>query len=434
LALEAFSASDQKWLDAFASGHINEQALQERTCWQERWGFPWENYAPLLLLARDQKMKIVGINVGARGRQRHSLHRRDRFSAEIICHWQSRFPKHLIYAIVGDLHLARTHLPKAVEQLAKRQGRRLRTVTVLQNSEHLYFRLARLGREHQVEVLCAARNRFCVLSSPPWVKWQSYLMYLESTYDRELSADRLELTDHVAKFAIFIAHELGLQTDLTALAVYSPEQGHAISKWRQSLPVGRRHLLDHLLRADRSFYFVEKGILYLSRLSINHAATLAGQYLHGQLCDRQRDLWEYPNDFLPAIWVEAVGFFCSKLINHRRKAEGLKDLKIKLESSDPKGRGQSSLKLALEQRLREVRGRGPHKSIRPRRKESYLEAAQILGAMLGERMYRGYSQKKISASEIIDWLQLRIDSDEFSTHYFNIVRRCESFARGEGSS
>src|SRR5690606_8287315 len=125
----------------------------------------------------------------------------------------------------------------------------------------------------------------------------------------------------------------------------------------------------------------EKDWLYLSRATINHASALAGQYVHAHLCHRQRTLWNVPDDFLPLLWSEAVGFFFSKWINPNRKAESLQSLQLQLSAFHPEDKGREALLLALDHRLTEVifikTGRLRRKRFRPRNRSAYWDASRL---------------------------------------------------------
>ncbi|MGE0764712.1 MAG: ChaN family lipoprotein [Bdellovibrionales bacterium] len=401
LALEALAATDQMAIDQFMSGKLSEAQFLAQVKWDQAWGFPFENYKPLFELARERRFKVVGLNRHhTMGKMLHALPRRDQFGAEVIARWRERQPKALIYVVIGDLHLASGHLPAALQRVGKS-----RVLTILQNSEHLYFRLAKHGQEHKVDVMRAKGGRFCVLGSPPWVKWQSYLMYLEQTYDRDIDAGGMDYTDYVASYAVFIARDLGVQASLEDMAVFTPDQ---INVWRQlqrGLKADEKRMARAMIKCDRSFLLPQTGVLFLSRASINHAATLAGQFLHANLGDRTKTAWSFPSQFEAQIWIEAIGFFCSKLINHKRKADQLADLKTQLVAADPKGRGKDVLRLALAQRLSELTGKPRKLNFRPRRKEAYLEAARIVGHMLGDRLYQTVADKHMSMSEVVRLMQ-----------------------------
>lgn len=425
LALEAIPAEHQVHLDQYMNGGISEQEFLQRVRWSQRWGFPWENYKPLFDLAKKRGVQVVGINTAAEDPRSQSLVKRDRFCAAVISRWLEKSPGSLVYVIIGDLHLARGHLPAALAG-AKGPASRARVVTVLQNSEHLYFRLAKTGKEHQIEVLRAKGGRFCVIGSPPWVKWQSYLMYLEETYDRDLEAGGVDYTDYVASFVIFIARDLGLSPELQDLSVVTLDQVQGWRQLRSKLDRNSQKMVEILTQSERSFFLPQTSTAFLARASINHASTLAGQFLHSRLCDLLRPAWKFPAEFEGQIWIETVGFFCSKLINHKRKAENIPDLKAELSGAAERARGREVLRLALAQRLAELHPRRQRVKFKPKSKASYLEAARIVGHMFGDRLYFAVAQKRLPVDELVRWMQVDPLNEGFAENYFRWVRRVDS--------
>lgn len=430
LALECFEVAHQEDLDLYLAGEIDEGELLERVDWEERWGFSWAHYQPLLELAQERGFPVKGVNRYYVRRNARSLHRRDQYSAKQICQIKEEYPDSLIYVIYGDLHLARSHLPRAIDEACEEKPK---VLIIHQNSEELYFRLARRGIEGEVEVLRGTYGRYCILGSPPWVKWQSYLMYIEHTYDRDLDEDAeesLDYTDHIYNIIRFIASDFKLRLKLDDVAVYSSRQSRPWVALEEELNATEFRLAEWLIENDRSFFIPQNGLFYLSRVTLNHAATLAGQYIHSKLSDRQRILWKFPADFEKLIWVETVGFFFSKMINHKRKPENIRDLKAQLAAIRPQDKGREPLLLALDQRMGEFirihSGRRRRSRFRPRRKESYLEAARILGSMMGERMYLAFRTNRIGADTLIDYLKVDTDAKDFDVFYTSIVRRFES--------
>lgn len=421
LGLEAISSRQQKTLDQYLEGRLEEGEFLKRVKWQESWGFPFENYRPLLQLAKERGFRVRGVNrEETSGKIESSLLRRDEHCADLIAQWLRKEPQTLIYVIIGDLHLAERHLPLAIEKRAPVDSK---VLTILQNSEHLYFRLAKARQEQKVEVMRASGGRFCVLGSPPWVKWQSYLMYLEQTEDRDLEAGEADYTDHVASYAVFLARDLGLRVGLEDLAVFTPQQSSVWHSLEKKLKSQDLKMAQALFQADRSFYAPQAHVLFLSRASVNHAATLAGQYIHAALGDRMTTTWNFPAQFEAQIWIEAVGFFCSKMMNHKRKADRLNDLKMQLEVLGNKKTGQAVLRLALAQRLGELTGK--KRRFHPLQKKTYLEAARIVGHMMGERLFRVVTQKTLSLTVLIEWLQMDPSQVGFEKTYYQIVDAIE---------
>ena len=154
--------------------------------------FPWMNYCPLLELAHRRGYGLLALNSfakkGSRASDIKELRRREQVAARTIVKARRLNPGTLFYVIFGDLHLASEFLPAAVLSEWTKLGRhrhcepsplQLRTITIFLNAERTYFQLARRGLENAVDVVRFSKDRFCVISSPPWVQWQSYLLFLD---------------------------------------------------------------------------------------------------------------------------------------------------------------------------------------------------------------------------------------------------------------
>ena len=62
IAMEMFQRPYQVALDQYLAGAISETELQQRTQYQQRWGFPWEYYAPVLQFAQTQQLPVLALN------------------------------------------------------------------------------------------------------------------------------------------------------------------------------------------------------------------------------------------------------------------------------------------------------------------------------------------------------------------------------------
>lgn len=433
LALECFHSRHQKWLDAFLQDEISLEVLRVKTRWEREWGFPWESYRPLLELAKRRGFRLLALNTNPGPRSAAILRARDREAARLLRGAYLRHPHSLIYVIFGDLHLADAHLPMAVRRELKR-GQNVRDIVVHLNSERIYFQLAAKALDLTTDVVRLGSNQFCVLSSPPWIQWQSYLLFLEKTVDQGLEDgedwdSEYDHTDQVATMIRLAGRDLELEFKVDDLAIYSSDDNRLWQHIETKLKVNEREMARQLLTSGRSFFLPRGGVGYLSRSTVNHAAALAGQYIHARLCRRMRPLWKFPNDFPALIWSEAAAFFISKLINHKRQSETLVDLKAQLAMAGPEEQGREAMKLALEQRLREMillrQGRRRKLQIRPRRRASYVEAARILGSMMGERLYLAHRSRRIKNKELIQLLKLDVCGRDFARRYEGILRKLD---------
>ena len=117
-----------------------------------------------------------------------------------------------------------------------------------------------------------------------------------------------------------------------------------------------------------------------------------------------------------------MGFFLSKFVNPKRKAQTLGDLKKQLAVFHPEDDEREPLLLALDQKMVELlevyKGESSGQNFRPRRKSSYVEAARFLGAMLGQRYFDLFHKHKISQDEMLELLSFNPSDPQMTDFYF----------------
>ncbi|MFB2833556.1 ChaN family lipoprotein [Floridanema evergladense] len=62
IAMEMFQRPYQGAIDRYLAGKITEQELLTQTEYQQRWGFPWEYYAPILRFAKENRLPVLALN------------------------------------------------------------------------------------------------------------------------------------------------------------------------------------------------------------------------------------------------------------------------------------------------------------------------------------------------------------------------------------
>lgn len=423
LAVECLTSRCDEIIARFLAGKISEARFLQEVAWEKTWGFPWEHYRPLFELARDRGFEVRGLNSSGI----ENLAQRDRWMAKRLIKWTKENPDALIFAMVGEFHLASPHLPRALRSVLRAEGD---LVVLFQDVETLYFRLAQKKSKRSFDILSGSHNRFCLMVSPPWMKWQSYLIYLEHAYDRDLQEEpAIDYTDHVVSLIEVLEADLKIEVRKSVVQVYCPSSKTPLARLKLSLPRRFARALVYHLEHDLSFFVPEKDWLYLSRATINHASSLAGQFVHAQLCHRRRTLWNQPADFLPLVWIEAVGFFFSKWINPKRKAETLESIRLQLAARQPQDNGRKAMLLALDHRLSEVvwvqTGRLRRARYNPREMAAYLEASRIVGSMLGERLFQKVRSRTISLPQLMSYLKVNVEGKTFTDFYWQLIREIE---------
>ena len=426
LALEAIDTRFQKYVDEYLSGHIEDKTFLQKINYSHSWGFPWENYKILFDFARAMGIPLFGINRSRLDRKERDLENRDTYSGEQIAQLRRENPEALIYVIYGDLHLASTHLPRTTRKALGDDGTRF--LTIFQNSEALYWQLAKKKLEERVDVLKLRSDAYCVVNSPPWLKWQAYLNFLEQSLEQD--RDLEDSHDHVSNFIKIIGQLWGLKGKFTDFQVYSQgdiKMAHSLNRVMAKKDFNK---LGNLMRSGRSFFIPQPPLFYLNSANINHIASLAGQYLHAK-CRREKEVhFNFPKDFVPLIWIEAIGFFASKMINPRRKFNTVRDLP---------SRHQVTL-LVLEQRLRDqvaLKSGRPIKRVRhrqSRRAQEYMGAAQVIGALMGNKIYKAFRQGRLDQDTLHRWLRRKVDaSSSFQAFYVTVLATLKSIPVGETS-
>lgn len=62
IALEMFQRPYQGVVNDYLAGKIDEQELLAKTEYKQRWGYPWEYYAPIVQFAKAKKLPILALN------------------------------------------------------------------------------------------------------------------------------------------------------------------------------------------------------------------------------------------------------------------------------------------------------------------------------------------------------------------------------------
>lgn len=173
LALEMVFSRDQRVLDGWFRGDLNEEELRSGIRYDQEWGYSWEPFIQLLRQARRHSVGVYGIDSGPRGSMRR-IGARDRHAALKISELREMFPEALIVALFGEAHLAPNHLPRWLRQHRPDD----RVLTVLQNVDELYWKSAGELSE-ALPAVQVSNDVLCVFNATPLEKYESYRIYIE---------------------------------------------------------------------------------------------------------------------------------------------------------------------------------------------------------------------------------------------------------------
>ena len=431
LALECLFARDQDIVNDYMKDRIGEHLFLEKIQWKEKWGFPWAHYKPFFDFAKINNLRIFALNVDVKKRSGSSLKYRDQFAAERIYKIHLQNPGSLIYVLYGDLHIAEKHLPSCLERQIQ-NSKTVEVASIYLNPEKIYFDLIEKKGEIQIDVVRFNQRQFCVLASPPWVKWQSYLMYLERNFDVNLDDEedhwewKMDYTDHVSNLVKMICVGLQVKIKSDDMEVYSPDDPRILRVLEDILEKKDFNLACNLIHDDQCFYIPQKGFFYLARTTVNHAASLAGKYIHARLCGNKTVSWNFPEDFLKLIWIEAMGFLLSKFVNPKRKVQTLASLEKQLQAFDKSDTRREPLILVMDYKAVEILriyGDGKNqKTYIPVQRSSYIHGAHFIGEILGERYFVLYQSGKIDRMGLKTILARKIWDKNFEDFYFSQLK------------
>jgi len=457
IGLEMFRAEYQPSIDRFLSGGISETGFLKQVNYDKTWGFNWNHYKIILDFARQHNIRVCGLNTrDIKGK--NSLDRRDDVIAKTIADMLSQNPKGLNLVLFGDLHISENHLPKKVDQIIVEEGLPvLKRLIICQNSERIYWKLASQELEQTTEAVKIKDGVYCVMNSTPLMVFQSCFSW--QYQEEELKSCPVHsgwcqgeapgtlLPEEMAELVKAICQFLNLEVPpLDRFTICSAHDFDILEKVRRKLssPIEKERIAVDLARTE-SYFIREANLICLSNLSLNHASEEAAHLIHYHyaLTDKNgkpAEIKRSPMDnFYYNVIREALGFFGSRVINHKRLCNKEADFRSLLSRYARKRviptwvyAERQIIRIVLEHMKRE------HDYIdtsnwKTYRKISYLNidqwvgVSQSLGYILGDKLYNGVMQNIVSRSEIRElFLKPFGSARESLKSYLYLVRRTES--------
>ncbi len=389
IALELFQSAHQTAIDKYLAGSMPENAFLNAVKFHRNWPFDnWDNFRPILDLAREAGLKVIGIDARIDGKD--SLTRRDEHAAAVIARWREEL-RAPVAVLIGDLHIAPSHLPREVDRaLADRGLPKSKPLLVFQNSERIYWKLAAKALEKSVEVVKVDAQSWCVMNTPPIILQQTYLNWLERDEDvLDYSDARAEFLTLLKRIADFL--EIDLPPEAEEVEVYTCGDLSFLHRLRADRVFDEDEIkeIKRQIRSAESYFIPRSKLVYLANLSTNHAAEEASHYLK-ILCAPE----ELPRERAAAFYAnalhEAIGFFGSKIINDRRKTPHESEFRALLGMHGFGALERRVAKLVLLHKAME-RGRIPENPSQLWKQpvDVFIGVTHALGYMLGEKLFYG---------------------------------------------
>ncbi|MCA8911955.1 MAG: ChaN family lipoprotein [Planctomycetes bacterium] len=410
LAMEMIYAADKPQAQALMDGEIDDETYRWRVKWDNSWGFSWSSYKRFFAFCKEYDTPLFGLNINADKREYDDLHYRDMFSGELVSSLTQLYPERLVAVLYGDLHLAGNHLPAQVDASLAKYGAKRRSVRVYQNSETLYWQMVEQRLEHVVDYIKMRLDQYVVMNATPLVKFQSFANWQqrrqeivwEGSDEVDLQAETALLDEvhhyvetiiaflgieleETANFELYTAADLDLLSSLVARGVYTAAEMDALK--------------DYMSMAETAF-FERARVLYIANFTVANAAEAAARYVLAEVRPTSNDAVDERDEFYARCMVEALAFFCSKIIDPRRHARGRESWEQiagrykgrrklgRIQQLDLKAARRFLKHKEYEQRvLEEDSYRGSPRSMFGLPTDEHVSLTRALGRALGDRMF-----------------------------------------------
>ena len=429
VGLELLHKKHQATLDRYLGGRISEKTFLKRIRLEEHWVFDlWDNFKPLFDFCRYHRIPMFAIDAAPDG---SDVRRRDAATAKLLAGIMKRNPALRLFVLIGDLHLAPGHLPRDLKGELAKLGMERRHLTLFQNSEPIYWKLAEEGADERVEVVRLPDGNFCRMHTPPVVSQRSYLNWLEHEEGEIDYADaKASFLDLVVRLCDFLKIDIGGAGE--EVEIFTCGDLSFLKRLEERGDFSREEIrtIKGQILASESYYIAKAKFVYLANLSVNHAAEEAAHFIKS-VSSGPEEPRELVDAFYANILHEALGFFGSKCMNHKRKCAHEKEFKATLaylESARVPAERRleyETARLLLEYKKLERRGKPLARTeIFRTRMDLFLSLTHALGYMLGDRLFYGLVGRSVTKSQVRElFLDPWAEEGAPVEAYFDLLRR-----------
>ena len=441
VALEMFKARDQRLLDVYMSGQMDEAEFLEAIDYEQNWGFPWHNFKMILDFAKVNGFPVVGINSSAAGRD--PLAQRDKFSAQVLVNVAEEYPDHKIFCLIGEYHLGDHHLPLSLGKEIRSRGGTAKVMRILCNTDRYYFSLQKQNDAKSTEFLKLRSDYFCVINSPPWMKWHSFSIWEEmrnlgfteladtgGDFNSEIDIFTEENYDFDYQFLDFLKRLksfLGLtveDVDLENFHIAFSKEGGFVADvatvYDDEMLV--RQIIQRAI-TDGVYFLGPANKVLLTYISVNNFAEAAGQYLHRLVTGFHDGVDDEAESFYRRVIKAAIGMVASKVLNPRRKCATIQTARQfvrRYHGRQLDGHGHLRRETArallkhhdwMNRRLSSDDGKflRPPRSVFALDLQANFEVSRDIGQMLGFNLYTKVLSNRVRSEEMRRLFETRYD-------------------------
>ena len=321
IVLEMISVDHEKPLTRYLAGKLSDGDFLESIDYFQHWGFDFTHYKPIFDHARKFKLPLHGLNRDG------SLAERDRFMASRLLELRASHKGRPLLVLVGDLHLASSHLPSQLASLG------IKPMVLFQNSETIYMRKL-AAREDPFGWWSLGTGRYLNNNTPPGVKLATYFTWLEHGGEalqmlygfrasRNHDADETDsdLSETVGRFINVLKYlfDLHLKTDDDyQVYMYNDLEFLKDSFFRTA----RGRAYKAIILDGRAVYIHNNRTIYLPMLDVNRTVQETMHYLMRMGMPTGRSF----SAFLLRIHYFTSGYVASKVVNPMRHSPSLQEM------------------------------------------------------------------------------------------------------------
>jgi Haem-binding uptake, Tiki superfamily, ChaN len=449
LGVETLFARDQHILDEWLRGEIDDEELRQRVRFDREWGYDWQPTLELLKSGRTHALATYGLDCMPRHDLR-TIAARDRHAALKIAELRQRHPQATVVALFGESHLAPNHLPLAL-RLARPHDR---VLTVLQNSDPLYWRVA--GEPQQkIEAVQVEDDVVCVFNATPLEKYESYRLCIERWRQErpappDLAPTYYNLLDALLHFLSIDKYSSHNGTQPKYLVDLLPEihcraSLDSMKKLLERRATGQetKAVMEQIQRRG-SCYAARCNAIFVGRFRLVEAAEDVARFLHsacrGEVFGKTAEAGGNPEDgFYRCTLEHALAYFGSRLLYPARMPARESDL-YSLYAMPPEEIERQTL-YGYREFMQMVDFLILHKDFENNRRQYYQPPELIaegtayagekrvyttrqLGNILGTQLFDAYVEGRVSKPSIRAMYMVHLDQPGAARDlYFSIAQR-----------
>jgi hypothetical protein len=290
--------------------------------------------------------------------------------------------------------------------------------------------MASQGLELEAQVIRLKQRSYCVLSSPPWAKWQSVINWAEgafagpatTSHDEDEAEDDIDPLSLMIQYAEIVSEFFGLpKPSFDELDVYTIRNADFSENLDHSQlsPTEKRLIRYHVLHHHR-IYLPGLPLAYLAAPNENGAAEIASIHLfrsaladlNTQSLSTPKRLEQKAASFYQWILDHSFGFLGSLMLNPRRKCDLIADHEQRITELKKGAKASYPHEKAARELAHQILSSASETGIAdaPEALQEYLKtpglapalffAARYVGFALAKQVHHALMQEKTDLNEL----------------------------------